>query len=121
VIQVRDRTGISGLKGIGVAALIIGLAGCADREQRMFFDGNHYPASSGADQQGLRAFTASVTRASQGINGAQAAALHEATRYCVNTYGTSTIDWANVPPGTEGPAYGRSGDRVSVAGRCVIW
>ena len=120
-MPVRDRTGISCLKGIGVAALIIGLAGCADREQRMFFDGNHYPASSGADQQGLRAFTASVTRASQGINGAQAAALHEATRYCVNTYGTSTIDWANVPPGTKGPAYGRSGDRVSVAGRCVIW
>ena len=45
-MPVRDRTGISGLKGIGVAALILGLAGCADREQRMFFDGNYYPASS---------------------------------------------------------------------------
>ncbi|MFO7805229.1 MAG: hypothetical protein R6V30_06100 [Paracoccaceae bacterium] len=38
MMPVRDRTGISGLKGIGVAALIIVLAGCADREQRMFFD-----------------------------------------------------------------------------------
>ncbi|MFN2350240.1 MAG: hypothetical protein ABR558_11835, partial [Thioalkalivibrio sp.] len=120
-MPVRDRTGISGLKGIGVAALILGLAGCADREQRMFFDGNYYPASSSADQRDLRGFTASVTRASQGVAGAQAAALHEATRYCVNTYGTSRIDWANVTPGSDGPAYGQSGDRVSVAGRCVIW
>ncbi len=121
MIPVRDRTGISPLGGIGAVALMLAIAGCGDREQRMFFDGNYYPASSSGDQQDPRTFTASVTRAAQGITGAQRAVLHEATRYCVNTYGTSDIDWANVAPGAEGPAYGRSGDRVSVAGRCVIW
>jgi hypothetical protein len=121
MIPVLDRTAISGLGRIGAAVLILGLAGCAEREQRMLFDGNYYPARSGATDQDHRAFTASVTRASQGVSGAQRAALHEATRYCVNTFGTSRIDWANVPADSAGPAYARAGDRVSVAGRCVIW
>lgn len=121
MIPVRDAKSISGLKGIGVAALMMALAGCADQAQRMLFSGNYYPASSSAGDEDRRDFTASVTRASQGVAGAQRAALHEATRYCVNTFGTSRIDWANVPAGTAGPAYSRAGNRVSVAGRCVIW
>ncbi len=118
---VRDRIGLQGLKRLCAVVVVLGLAACGGNEKRMMFDGNYYPASSGATEQDRRAFTASVTRASQGLAGAQAAALHEATRYCVNTYGTSDIDWAGVPDGAQGPAYARAGERVSVAGRCVIW
>lgn len=114
-------TGMSRLGGVAVAALMIVVAGCSAREERMLFDGNYYPADSGAVSQDRLDFTASVTRASQGMDGAQRATVHEATRYCVNTFGTSRIDWANVPAGSDGPAFARNGDRVSASGRCVIW
>lgn len=112
---------MSGLKALGTVVLILGLAACGGREERMTFDGNYYPAKSSAGAQDRCDFTASVTRASQGVAGAQRAARHAATRYCVNTYGTSKIDWAGVPDGSQGPAFSRAGDRISVAGRCVIW
>lgn len=119
--MLHHRSGISRLGGIGAAALLVLVAGCSVREERMLFDGSYYPASSGAVSDDRRDFTASVTRASQGMEGAQRATLHEATRYCVNTFGTSRIDWANVPEASDGPAFAREGDRVSASGRCVIW
>jgi len=103
---------------ITCAALM--LAGCAERSERVIFDGNYYPPKTRAEKEDRRNFTASVRRASRGIEGAQKAAVHEATRYCLESFGTSEIEWSGVAEG-QGPIYGRSGDTVSVTGRCIIW
>ncbi|SLN15301.1 hypothetical protein ROG8370_00404 [Roseovarius gaetbuli] len=99
---------------------VLMLAGCTERSERAIFDGNYYPPKTRAEKEDRRNFTASVRRASRGIEGAQKAALHEATRYCLESFGTSEIKWSGVAKG-EGPVYGRSGDTVSVTGRCIIW
>ncbi|WP_093030890.1 hypothetical protein [Roseovarius azorensis] len=104
-----------------VLLMLAVLAGCTERKERVLFDGNHYPPKSRAEKDDRRNFTASVSRANRGIEGAQKAVVHEATRYCLENFGTSEIAWAVSAQGGEGPVYTRSGDRVSVAGRCVIW
>ncbi len=106
----------------GCVVLMIGvLAGCAKREERVYFNGNYYPGKSRAEKEDRQNFTASVSRASSGLEGAQLAAVHEATRYCLANYGTSEITWSGVASGQEGPVYARSGDSLSVSGRCEIW
>jgi len=107
-----------------LGAALLGLAivaGCSDRDARVVFDGNYYPGKARGDRADRRDFTATVRRVGQGIAGAQKAAVHEATQYCINTFGTSRIAWSGAGAGQEGPAYSRSGDQLSVSGRCVIW
>lgn len=96
-------------------------AGCSKREERVLFNGNYYPAKSRGEKSDPRVFTASAGRAGRGIEGAQQAAMHEATRYCIEKFGTSAIEWSHAREGQEGPVFTRSGDRVSVAGTCIIW
>lgn len=106
--------------GLALIMLTV-LAGCAEREERVFFEGNYYPGKARAEKEDRRNFTASVRRAGRGMEGAQQAVVYEATRYCLENFGTSEITWSGVPEGAEGPVYGRSGDTVSVRGRCIIW
>ena len=103
----------------GLALAVV--AGCANREERVLFDGNYYPGKVRADRDERRNFTATVRRAGRGIEGAQKAAVYEATRYCLDSFGTSEIAWSGVAEGQEDPVYARSGESVSVSGRCVIW
>ncbi len=105
-----------------VALLALALvAGCTERKERVLFDGNYYPGKARGEREDRRDFTATVRRAGRGIEGAQKAAVHEATRYCIENFGTSEIAWSGVAEGQEGPVYARSGDRLSVSGRCIIW
>lgn len=106
--------------GLALVALAV-LAGCTEREERVLFNGNYYPGKARAEKQDRRNFTALVRRAGRGIEGAQQAVLYEATRYCLDNFGTSEIAWKGAPEGTEGPVYARSGDTVTVTGRCIIW
>ena len=107
-----------------VGAALLGLAlvaGCTEREERVLFEGNYYPGKARGEKADRRDFTATVKRAGRGLEGAQKAAVHEATSYCIATFGTSDIAWSGVADGQEGPVYIRSGGRVSVTGRCMIW
>ena len=113
----RRAYGLVAVVMLGVAIL----AGCTERSERVLFDGNYYPPKSSGDRNDRRNFTASVKRADLGLEGAQKAVLHEARRYCVTNFGTSDIAWADGSDGGAGPAFARSGSRVSVSGRCVIW
>lgn len=106
--------------GLALISLAV-LASCTEREQRVLFEGNYYPGKARAEKADRRNFTASVRRAGRGANGAQQAVFYEATRYCLDNFGTSEIEWVGVSDGSEGPVYVRSGDTVSVKGRCIIW
>lgn len=115
-------SGVGAVRLVAMALLAFALAaGCSNREGRVLFDGNHYPGKAKGERDDRRDFTATVRRAGLGIEGAQKAALHEATRYCLDNFGTSSIAWSGVAEDQEGPVFARSGDRVSVTGRCMIW
>lgn len=109
-------------RSTAIALLALTLAaGCAQSDKRVLFDGNYYPGKARGQKEERRDLTATVRRANRGIEGAQKAAVYEATRYCLENFGTSEIAWAGVAEGQEGPVYTRSGDRLSVSGRCIIW
>jgi hypothetical protein len=114
------RSGTYRLGALALVALAL-VAGCADREERVLFDGNYYPGKVRGEKDDRRDFTATVRRANAGSEGAQDAAVYEATRYCLKNFGTSEIAWSGAAEGQEGPVYARSGDSLSVTGRCVIW
>lgn len=115
------KTGLS-FRRTGLILLMLGaLASCTERKERVLFDGVYYPPKSRAEKQDRRNFTASVSRANRGAEGAKKAAVNEAMRYCLENFGTSGITWTGVPEGGQGPVYVRAGDRISVTGRCAIW
>lgn len=97
------------------------IAGCAKKEDKVLFDGKYYPAKVRSERADRQNFTATASRAGRGVEGARKAAVHEATRHCIENFGTSTIEWAGAREGQAGPVYARSGDRVSVSGTCIIW
>lgn len=111
------------LLGTVTLVLVTGtlVAGCADREKRVMFEGNHYPAKARAESRDdRRGFTATVRRADAGLDGARAAARHEGITYCVRNFGTSDIAWA-VGPEADPDVLMHSSGAVTVSGRCAIW
>ncbi|SLN34035.1 hypothetical protein PEL8287_01663 [Roseovarius litorisediminis] len=97
------------------------LGACTDKKERVFFDGKYYPAKAKHQSKNDRTFfTATVRKASQGLEGARAAALHAGTQYCVENYGTSQIDWSRAPDDDQSVIVTSNGN-VVVAGECKIW
>ncbi len=82
---------------------------------RTLFDGNYYPARLSTDKANRAAFSVTVSRAAQGIDGAREAGRYEATRYCIEQYGDSDAIWT-VGPDTEGLTI--RDDQLTLAGRC---
>ncbi|SIS70462.1 hypothetical protein SAMN05421759_102495 [Roseivivax lentus] len=103
---------------IVLSAAMLSLAACGIGAERIAFEGNYYRASASAPAKDRANFTAVAGPASQGAEGAAAAARHEAVRHCVRYLGTSVIDYA-VPAGTPAGALPRDGDRVVLRGTCI--
>jgi hypothetical protein len=106
------------LIGLGCAALL--LAGCdRERPNSYRFEGNYYPAKAKSiDSKDRSGFTANVRGVSQGLEGARQAAAYEATKYCVNTLGTSDVTWT-VGPDAPIEAIQSDKDSITVTGTCV--
>lgn len=94
------------------------LAGCGIGGERIAFGGEFYRANASAPAKDRANFTATAGPVGQGIDGAAAAARHEATRHCIRYLGTSVIDYA-VPAGTPASSLPRDGDRVVLRGTCI--
>lgn len=100
---------------------MVALTACTDREKRVYFDGNYYPTSEGAVDRDDRAeFTVEVRRADQGLAGARRAGQHAGTKYCINTFGTSDIEWT-IGPDAELDVLMRSGNNLNLRGTCLTW
>ena len=104
-------------------ALVAGamaLTACAKPGDRVLFDGKYYPTRSKKDGDERSNFVVTVRRAEQGIAGARQAGLWEATRFCVETVGDSTITWQ---PGSDPEAGGgfTDGGSMTLRGSCVKW
>ena len=102
---------------IALAAAGLALAGCSDNSKRVAFDGQFFRAKvSDVDNQ-RDVFVVAVRDPGKSVEGARAAALHEATAYCVGNYGSSEIVWEVDPTDTSIPAR-IEGDQLVYRGRC---
>lgn len=98
----------------------LGVAGCANNSDRVYFNGNYYPAKAKRDKDVTQGFVVTVQRVSKGLDGAREAGRYEGTRYCIKTFGTSEIDWVRGPDAKDGTLQ-VSGSRLVLSGRCVTW
>ncbi|MDF9302338.1 hypothetical protein P5P81_07250 [Tritonibacter mobilis] len=101
----------------------LGLVACGQSrdDKRMRFDGIVFRTSAKPidKKETLLNFRVEVRDALQSQRGALAAATHEATRYCIQNYGTSRFDWTNIIPDSEGSYQIQLDDRDAIfTGRC---
>ena len=97
------------------------LGGCTERAKRVYFDGKHYPTRGKAvSKDDRKGFTVSVRKAAQGIEGAREAGRHGGSRYCIENFGTSEIEWA-VGPDDPAENLTISNGNLQLSGRCVTW
>lgn len=105
---------------ISLVALML-LGGCVERAKRVMFDGKYYPTrEKAADKQDRRAFTVTVRKAAQGIDGAREAGRHGGSKYCIKNFGTSEIEWARGPDDAAETLQLANGTLL-LTGRCITW
>ena len=103
--------------GLMILTFLI-LVGCERREDRISFDDNYYRAKLKREDRKQRdVFTISVSPVSASLDGAREAGRYEGTRYCIENYGTSLIDWAQSPDADEAELV-IDKDTLLLAGRC---
>lgn len=102
-----------------VGGLALG-AGCTKREDRMLFEGHYFKAKAQAiDKKATLAdFTVSVKDVSASLDGARAAGGYEGTRYCIQNFGSSRIDWT-IGPETEPQHLPIDKDTLTLQGTCI--
>lgn len=84
-----------------MAALL--LAGCSNvRADKIAFDGVYFRSTANAIEKQRDFFEIRVTPASSSIEGAREAGRYEATRYCIENFGTSNMAWVNGPDAENG-------------------
>lgn len=76
---------------IGAALLV---SGCEKRGERVQFEDQFFRAKASKGSNGQReSFVVEVADAASNFEGALGAGRFEATRYCINNFGTSDVDW----------------------------
>ena len=99
-----------------LAALLI--SGCSrDRDRVAFDDVEFRSKASSVDRKNRAAFEVSVRPFSASADGAREAGRYEATRYCIERYGTSDIIWT-AGPDAEAENLVVEGDTLALAGTC---
>ena len=92
------------------------LAGCGPDEDTISFDGQFYKARV-KDLDERHKFVVTASPVSASLLGAREAARYEATRYCVNNYGSSAIVW-DVGPDDPDTAMPISNNTLTLQGAC---
>ncbi|MEY8838475.1 hypothetical protein AB9K41_05510 [Cribrihabitans sp. XS_ASV171] len=107
---------------LAAAAALALSAGCAreGRKDRILFDGLYFPSKAQAVDKkvSLADFTVTVQDAAQSLDGAREAGRHEGTRYCIETYGTSRIDWV-VGPDSDASQLRIADGKLIFRGTCL--
>jgi len=101
-----------------IALMVLTLAvGCNQKKNQLLFEGQYFKAKAKKEADDLSVFLVSVSPISASLEGARAAGQYEATRYCIDNYGNSKIDWI-VGPKDEASTYQIDKDTVFFKGRC---
>ena len=94
---------LRGAFGVTVVLSLALVAGCSTfkdhrKKTEFAFDGIEFKTKATAIEKENRAhFTVEVRRATQSIEGAKEAGRYGGTRYCIEQYGTSAIEWVSGP------------------------
>jgi len=97
--------------------VLLVLAACESRDDRLAFDGFFFRTSSSDINDDPAQFVAITRNVSQSFEGARQATFYEATRYCIETFGTSRIRWV-IGPDTPPEALSVVDDTLTYQGEC---
>ena len=105
----------------GMAAFAL-LAACGDAplfSKKEAFDGEYFRARAKLVDKKVSPtdFTVVVTGVSASLDGARQAGRYEGTKFCVQKFGSSRIDW-KVGPDTEPQELDVSDDKLTFVGTC---
>jgi hypothetical protein len=106
---------IRGVVALGLIAALV--AGCGNRQDRFAFDGQYFRSSAARVEGDRRQIVISVRPASASLQGAVEAGRYEATRYCIENYGNSAVDWV-VGPDQDLGSYRVENDTLVLRGAC---
>lgn len=86
---------------------------------RILFDGKYFRANARSVDKRAKPtdFTVTVNGVSESLDGAREAGRYEATRFCVQNFGSSKIDW-QVGPDSEPQTLRIENDKLTFAGKC---
>lgn len=104
-------------RGLWALGLALVVAACGEDESRLAFDGFYFKTRASEIEDDRARFVITVFKVSQTLEGARQAGAHEATRYCIENFGTSRISWV-VPPDTPLESLTIVDDTVSFQGEC---
>ena len=101
-----------------LAVAVPTLQACGDRRNTQFaFDGQFYRSVARKVENDRQVFDVTVSPVSASLDGARAASRYEATRYCVETFGNSTVIW-QTDPDAPVEALNIENDTLMLRGMC---
>ena len=112
--------GAFGVTAVLSLALVSGCGTFKDHRKKTeyAFDGVEFKTKAAAIEKDKREhFTIEVRRATQSIEGAKEAGRYGGTRYCIEQYGTSVIEWISGPD-QENQALRMDDDDLILEGIC---
>lgn len=101
---------------VATMALALMVSGCAKTRdlvagrEKLAFDGQYFRADLSASKEDRAVFAVTVRDAAKSIDGAREAARYEATKYCIQQYGNSSVDWVVGPDAEDGQLVITNGD-----------
>lgn len=106
------------MRAITLLTLCAALAACGNvRKDKLSFDGQYFRSKASKIDGDRRNFTVQVRPATLSVEGAQEAGRFEATKYCIENYGNSRVDWL-VGPDDDPSSYVIEGDSLTLQGTC---
>ena len=105
------------LTGCVLVCSLAALSACNDKEDAIAFDGQYFRAKVSKVDKQRDQFTVTVGPVSASLDGAREAGRYEATKYCIEQYGTSDKTWV-VGPDSPSEALRIEGDKLVLRGAC---
>lgn len=127
-LTTEQPAGLGLLRGaVGIAVMlsfVLGTASCATFKNRgkteYIFDGIEFKTkATKVDKDDRSHFKVEVRKATQSLNGAKEAGRYAATRYCIEQYGSSKVEWISGPEQENGTLTVIEGD-LWLEGICKI-
>jgi hypothetical protein len=106
------------LTGVVLIAALL-LSACGQRKaDKVAFDGVYFRSTASKIDKKRDRFEIAVAPASSSMAGAREAGRYEATRYCIDNFGTSDMDWSEGPDAADGTLT-VANDKLILRGTCT--